>query len=297
MHEQLSLRWNEFHEKTGNAFRNLREDFDFLDVTLACEDGQQIEAHKVILAASSPFFKKILARNKHPHPLIFMRGVKSVDLLAIVDFLYFGETKVFQENLDNFLGIAQEFQLEGLMQKSEHDFRDFDGKVLPPTPEVQKSIHDLDNTVVEPTHLVVRKSGGDFQKFDNPVSPPEPKMARNSSIKQLPRRGISLEEKENALPDLRQFSGDLKDLDDFIKSLMEKGGYIVGTQVKAYVCKVCGKEGYSSSIKDHIERNHVEGINIPSNQCEKSFRSRHALRLHYQRYHNISLDLFKSIKS
>ena len=123
MHEQLSLRWNEFHQKTGNAFRNLREDFDFLDVTLACEDGQQIEAHKVILAASSPFFKKILARNKHPHPLIFMRGVKSVDLLAIVDFLYFGETKVFQENLDNFLGIAEELQLEGLMQKSENNFR------------------------------------------------------------------------------------------------------------------------------------------------------------------------------
>ena len=186
------------------------------------------------------------------------------------------------------------------MQKSENDFRHFENKVLTPTPLVQKSeggFHSLDNTVVEPTHLVVRKSGGDFQKFDNPVSPPEPKMARNISVKQFPRRDISVEEKENALPGLRQFSGDLKDLDDFIKSLMEKGGYIVGTQVKAYVCKVCGKEGYSSSIKDHIERNHVEGINVPCNQCEKSFRSRHALRLHYQRYHNITLDLLKSIKS
>ena len=300
MLEQLSLRWNEFQQKTGNAFRNLREDFDFLDVTLACKDGQQIEAHKVILAASSPFFKKILARNKHPHPLIFMRGVKFVDLLAIVDFLYFGETKVFQENLDNFLRIAEELQLEGLMQKSGNDFRDFDSKVLTPTPVVQKSeggFHDLDNTVVEPRRLMVQKPGGDFQEFDNPVSPPEPKMARTSSVKQFPHRDISVEEKENALPDLRQFSGDLKDLDGFIKSLMEKGGYIVGTQVKAYVCKVCGKEGYSSPIKDHIERNHVEGINVPCNQCEKSFRSRHALRLHYQRYHNITLDLLKSIKS
>jgi len=173
-----------------------------LDVTLACEDGQQIEAHKVILAASSPFFKKILARNKHPHPLIFIRGVKSVDLLAIVDFLYFGETKVFQENLDNFLEIAEELQLEGLMQNSGNDFRDFDSKVLTPTPVVQKSeggFHSLDNTVVEPIRLMVQKSGGDIQESANPVSTPVPKMARNPSVKQFPRRDISPEEKRKCV--------------------------------------------------------------------------------------------------
>ena len=32
------------------AFGNLKEDNNFADVTLACEDGQQVEAHKVILA-------------------------------------------------------------------------------------------------------------------------------------------------------------------------------------------------------------------------------------------------------
>ena len=66
----------------------MRGDNNFSDVTLACEDGQQVEAHKVILAASSPFFQKLLGRNKHPHTLIYMRGVKFDDLLAIVDFLY-----------------------------------------------------------------------------------------------------------------------------------------------------------------------------------------------------------------
>ena len=66
----------------------MREDSDFTDVALACEDGQQVEAHKVILAASSPFFQNILKENKQsPHLLIFMRGVKSEDLMAIMDFL------------------------------------------------------------------------------------------------------------------------------------------------------------------------------------------------------------------
>ena len=48
-----------------------------------------------------------------------MRGVKSIDLLAIIDFLYLGEANVFQKNLDSFLAIAEELQLKGLMEKTE----------------------------------------------------------------------------------------------------------------------------------------------------------------------------------
>ena len=77
------MKWNDFEENASASFHNLREDNEFADVTLACEDGQQIEAHKVILAASSPFFQNLLRRNKHPHPLIYMRRIKSEDLEAI----------------------------------------------------------------------------------------------------------------------------------------------------------------------------------------------------------------------
>ena len=94
MSEKLCLQWNDFKANVNSAFGRLRDDKDFTDVTLACEDGQQMEAHKVILAASSPIFENILQRNKHPHPLIFLKGFQSQDLLAILDFLYFGEAKV-----------------------------------------------------------------------------------------------------------------------------------------------------------------------------------------------------------
>ena len=93
---------------------DLREDKEFTDVTLACEDGQQVEAHKVVLIASSPFFLNILKKNKHSHPLIYMRGVKSENIIAMVDFFYHGESNVFQENLDSFLALAEELQLKGL---------------------------------------------------------------------------------------------------------------------------------------------------------------------------------------
>ena len=83
MSEKLCLQWNDFQDNIKSAFGNLREDKDFKDVTLVCEDGQQVEAHKVILASSSPFFQKVLGRNKHPHPLMFMRGMKFDDLFAM----------------------------------------------------------------------------------------------------------------------------------------------------------------------------------------------------------------------
>ena len=114
MEERLCLQWNDFKENIISSVGNLKEDKDFTDVTLACEDGTQIEAHKIILVGSSPFFDNLLRRNKHSHPLIYMRGVKSEGMAAIVEFLYCGKASVPQDNLDSFLAIAEELKLKGL---------------------------------------------------------------------------------------------------------------------------------------------------------------------------------------
>ena len=103
----------------NSAFGRFRNRGEFEDVTLACEDGIQIKMHGLILASSSPFFMKILQRNrKHPHPLIYMRGLRAAELEAMVDFLYFGEASVDQESLKAFLGLAEELKLEGLTSSS-----------------------------------------------------------------------------------------------------------------------------------------------------------------------------------
>ena len=67
--EKLCLKWNDFQENLHTAFAELRSDNELLDITLACEDGTQVETHKIVLASSSPFFMEVLTRNKHPHPL------------------------------------------------------------------------------------------------------------------------------------------------------------------------------------------------------------------------------------
>ena len=116
--EKLSLKWNDFQDIVKVSFAELRTDTDFTDVTLACED-QSIKAHKVVLSACSPFFKKLFKTHSHPQSLIYMKGMKANSLTAIIDFLYIGEANVFQEELDSFLALAQELQLKGLEGNSE----------------------------------------------------------------------------------------------------------------------------------------------------------------------------------
>ena len=46
--EKFCLKWNDFETNIRNSFRGLREEQDYFDVTLACDDGHLIEAHKII---------------------------------------------------------------------------------------------------------------------------------------------------------------------------------------------------------------------------------------------------------
>ena len=72
MSEKFCVQWNDYSDSVKEGFKTLKTNSDFSDVTLACEDGQQIDAHKVVLVSTSPFFHNLLKRNNHPHPLIYM---------------------------------------------------------------------------------------------------------------------------------------------------------------------------------------------------------------------------------
>jgi len=116
--EKFCLRWNDFESNISTAFRELRDDKDFFDVTLACDD-EQIQAHKVILSACSPFFRTVLRRNPHAHPLLYLKGVKFSDLQSVLNFMYHGEVNVAQEELNSFLAVAEELRVKGLTQNNQ----------------------------------------------------------------------------------------------------------------------------------------------------------------------------------
>ena len=118
--EKFCLKWNEFGATVSESFKDLRSNNDFLDVTLVCDDDQQVQAHKLILSACSPFFLNILQKNPHPHPLLYLKGVKSPQLLSMIEFIYNGEVTVDQQELNQFLEVAQDLKMKGLT--SSQDF-------------------------------------------------------------------------------------------------------------------------------------------------------------------------------
>ena len=112
--EKLSLAWNEFEDTSVQNCRNLLCDTEFVDVTLASHDDEQIQAHKVILCSASPFFKRIISKNKHQHPLLFLRNVQMKTLKSLINFIYLGHVEVEQEDLNEFLEVAKDFEIKGL---------------------------------------------------------------------------------------------------------------------------------------------------------------------------------------
>jgi len=110
------LSWDQHEENRTSTLKSLWENEDFLDVTIACDDDQ-IDAHKVILSAASPFFQKILKRNPHSHPLIYLRGTTKKEVQSLLNFIYSGETHVLQEELEDFMALSNSLGVKGLVRE------------------------------------------------------------------------------------------------------------------------------------------------------------------------------------
>jgi len=125
--EKFCLRWNDFESNISGALKGLREDKDFFDVTLACNE-EHLKAHKVILSACSPFFRSILRRHRHEHPLLYMKGIQHKEMLHVLNFMYHGEVSVAQDDLNSFLAVAEDLQVKGLTQSNNENSKEKESK-------------------------------------------------------------------------------------------------------------------------------------------------------------------------
>ena len=112
--EKFCIKTNDFQQNIVLSYQDLRKESDFYDVTLVCEESKQIEAHQIVLNACSPFLSNVLKRNRHSHPIIYIMGLKVKNMVAMMDFIYLGETSMCEEDLDGFLAIAKKLQIKGL---------------------------------------------------------------------------------------------------------------------------------------------------------------------------------------
>ena len=171
MAEKFLLNWTKFHDNISESYKELREDSNFSDVTLACDGNQQFKIHKLIIAASSQIFKEMLISYNNSRPLIYLRGITPSDLNAIIDFIYFGEANVYQEDLDRFLALAEEFKVKGLFGKSQSESHSRTKEVTIIAEEQEKvetKIKQLKNTHIQSNSSRYQKRVQQFSSISNP---------------------------------------------------------------------------------------------------------------------------------
>ena len=141
--EKFCLKWNDFESNITSAFRDLKDEKDFFDVTIACGDDQ-VQAHKVILSACSPFFKNLLRRNQHPHPLLYLKGITFSGIQSVLNFMYYGEANIAQEDLNTFLSVAEELKVKGLTQNPNQ--QSSSSKPTQSTPKIKPQSNSIKTT-------------------------------------------------------------------------------------------------------------------------------------------------------
>ena len=260
MSEKFNLKWNDFQTNVSKSFGLLRNEDYLHDVTLISEDFKHIQAHKLVLTACSDFFKNILKETKQSQPLLCLDGVNFIDLQNVLDYVYLGEVRILQEDLDRFLLVAQKLKLEGLMADGNDDTENFHNEQT-----IYKDDIPFENDVVKNAML--------FRETDTNII--------NKTIKRHQSKPI---QKESKVVIPVNWSQDNQTID-----IMEKVDENISRNAdKTNTCKICGKlsrpgEGIGN-MKRHVET-HFEGLTYTCNICEKTFRSSNSLKSHQSHQH------------
>jgi len=256
--EKLNLSWSNFESAASKTVRDLFSDTEFADVTLASDDEEQMQAHKVILCAASPFFRRIILKNPHQHPLLFLRNVKMKTLKSVINFIYLGQTEVEQDELETFLAIARDLEIKGLTNEVKEKQRN-------PT------FDDIDEDGTDTKQGTLNESIPSNEDFKHMIH----------------EERISTENLVDA--DLLDLEAELLDLEAkpaYNESSDEKimPFYPLRDSMGRYPCNKCDYTAKSPSLlKQHAYGIH-EGVRYPCEHCEYKATQRSSLNRHMIRH-------------
>jgi len=276
MSEKFCVTWNDFKNNVTKSYEKLRKEKDFFDVTLVSEDEVLVEAHKLVLSACSPFFRKVLRSTSHPHPVLCLNGVFSDDLDLVMDYIYQGEVLISQCRLDGFLQLGHRLQLEGLgpdpggdkqQQRGEqftnHDERYSEESMMAGKEEQQNIKQETGPGVGEQAGLELMSDDylhtEDFLHSSEFLDAPGPAPPAYSPC-------IA--------------SGSKQDYDNLLD------GLIAQNSDGSFSCRACNKlSARRGNMKTHVEM-HVEGFEFTCPQCDKKCKSKSSLSVHMSDYHD-----------
>ena len=254
---------------------------------MRCDVGLvQIRAHKLVLSSASPVFHDLLKNTPHPSPLIYMRGINTEELQAIVDFVYCGQASVDQKDLAAFLALAAELQLKGLTDHSKKNQKlrgceevvGQSKKNAPAEDEIPKrgvGIIETDNES--------KTFGRIHNNRDNEMLKTQFEPFLDCEEESPPSKSPSTMKTR-----LSPSSIDGEIFHQQIEVMMSRKSdtFLYDSKKVAWTCNLCGKQGTHGQIKRHIEAKHITGVRHKCALCHKTSKSRYALKVHKKRNHD-----------
>ena len=116
MNANMILNSDSHNSKLIQTFSDLYKNNVLTDVTIVCDDRYRIEAHRIVLCASSPLLREFITINTQSHPLIYLKGVKGPNLSTIMQFLYTGEVSIKEDEMPSLLKLARELEIVELQE-------------------------------------------------------------------------------------------------------------------------------------------------------------------------------------
>ena len=189
---------------------------------------------------------------KHPHPMVYLRGVDSNLVMALMSFLYEGEASIFKEELDDFLRAAYDLKLLGLTGEPEDP-------------------------------LVNTKNKNDANKDMSNYG--EKKVKQYKTFKKEVAFEMRAPKTEEGDLDVNSvFSPSNKAaVEGKLMSMMER---LRERSEFKWRCKVCDRrtKGSKDNMRRHVEK-HIDGLSYPCLQCGKVSKSSSGLKMHMVNYH------------
>ena len=114
---ESSTVYYEFCDEEGSCenFKQMddfRQEGTFCDVILSTEDGHEFQAHRLVLASSSAYFRAMFLTDmkESQQKRITIRGVSSNSLRALIEYTYSSKIRVCVDNVENILSAASMLQ-------------------------------------------------------------------------------------------------------------------------------------------------------------------------------------------
>ena len=242
---------NESAEVVYTNIKSLRDQSKFLDVSLVCEDGSRLPAHKIILAAHSDRFKRILGQmtSEFLTPVahsIFLTGVNKEELSFILDFIYEGEVSVSQADLGRFLSVAEKLHINSLVNSDQSSY-----KMMP---KIHSGVPSSDNSDQKSCETQKRKRREDITEEVYLAS--QNQTAEVEDVYESPHLE---EETYETQPELDEEIFENQHLEDPTANSYKEESQFLGFDdvLNPKKTKIGGKENQMNKPMDNIDKNKV----------------------------------------